>query len=108
MSMADVIKSIEHEAFRETQSHKIGGRNGEVIDCSALEDEPNIVTDNEADRQTLYECFYKREPIEPNNKKCNLTFCRYNADGECTNDEKRKECIEVSEKVLCIKTFKEK
>lgn len=37
------------------------------------------------------------------NKKCNLTFCRYNADGKCTNGEKRKECIEVSEKVLCIK-----
>lgn len=37
------------------------------------------------------------------NKKCNLTSCRYNADGKCTNDEKRKEYIEVSEKVLCIK-----
>ena len=37
------------------------------------------------------------------NKNCNLTTCRYNADGKCTNDEKRKECIEVSEKVLCIK-----
>lgn len=37
------------------------------------------------------------------NKKCNLTSCRYNTDGKCTNDEKRKECIEVSEKVLCIK-----
>lgn len=36
------------------------------------------------------------------NKKCNLTPCRYNADGKCTNDEKRKECIEVSEKVLYI------
>ena len=36
------------------------------------------------------------------NKKCNLTSCRYNADGKCTNDDKRKECIEVSEKVLCI------
>lgn len=35
-------------------------------------------------------------------KKCNLTPCRYNADGKCTNDEKRKECIEVSEKVLCM------
>lgn len=42
------------------------------------------------------------------NKKCNLASCRYNADGKCTNDEKRKECIEVSEKVLCIKTSKEK
>lgn len=37
------------------------------------------------------------------NKKCNLTSCRYNADGKCTDDEKRKECIEVSEKVLCMK-----
>ena len=42
------------------------------------------------------------------NKKCNLTSCRYNTDGKCTNDEKRKECIEVSEKVMCIdkKTFR--
>ncbi len=36
------------------------------------------------------------------NKKCNLTSCRYNADGKCTNKEKRKECVEVSGKVLCI------
>lgn len=36
------------------------------------------------------------------NKKCNLTSCRYNADGKCTNEEKRKECVEVSGKVLCI------
>lgn len=58
---------------------------------------------------------FKVEPIEGHkawidnvnnayaNKKCNLTSCRYNADGKCTNDEKRKECIEVSEKVLCMK-----
>lgn len=37
------------------------------------------------------------------NKKCNLTSCRYNTDGKCINDKKRKECIEVSEKVLCLK-----
>ena len=36
------------------------------------------------------------------NKKCNLSSCRYNADGKCTNEEKRKECVEVSGKVLCI------
>ena len=100
--MADVIKSIECGAFREIQPHKIGGRNGEPIDCSNLEDEPVIVADNEADRQKFYECFYKQEPIEPNNKKCNLTFCRYNTDRECTNDEKREECVEVSRKVLFI------
>lgn len=57
MSMAEVIKSVECGAFREIQSHKIGGRNGEVIDCSTLEDEPDIVADNEADRQALRDCF---------------------------------------------------
>lgn len=57
MSMAEVIKSIEREALREAQSHEIGGRNGELIDCSALGDKPVIVADNEADRQALKECF---------------------------------------------------
>lgn len=37
------------------------------------------------------------------NEKCNFSTCRYNSNGKCTNGEKRKECIEVSEKVLCIK-----
>lgn len=39
---------------------------------------------------------------------CNLTTCRYNKDNKCTNAEKRTECVEVSEKVLCIdkKIFK--
>ena len=32
---------------------------------------------------------------------CNLTTCRYNEDGKCTNEEKRKECVEVARKVLC-------
>lgn len=57
MSMAEVIKSIEREAFRETQTHEIGGRNGKPIDCSTLEDEPVIEADNEADRQALKDCF---------------------------------------------------
>ena len=60
MSIADVIKSIEYEAFREVQVHEIAGRNGEPIDCSALEDEPVIVADNEADRQALRDCFKER------------------------------------------------
>ena len=33
---------------------------------------------------------------------CKLTTCRYNADGKCTNDEKRKECVRVSKAVLLI------
>ena len=56
MSMAEVIKSLEREAFREIQPQKIGGRNGEYIDCSTLEDEPVIVADNEADRMALKDC----------------------------------------------------
>ena len=100
--MAEVIKSIEREALRQAQSHEIGGRNGKRIDCSTLKDKPLIVAYNEADRQEIYERLYKQEPIEPNNKKCNLTFCRYNTDKECTNDEQRKECVEASRKALYI------
>lgn len=55
--MAEVIKSIEHEALREAQSHEIGGLNGKPIDCSTLEDELAIEADIEADRQALKECF---------------------------------------------------
>ena len=33
---------------------------------------------------------------------CNLTTCRYNADGKCTNEEKREECVEISKLVLCL------
>ena len=32
----------------------------------------------------------------------NLTTCRYNACGKCTNEEKRKECVRVSKAVLLI------
>ena len=103
MSMAEVIKSIEREALRKAQSHEIGGRNGKRIDCSTLEDELAIEADIEADRREIYERLYRQEPIEPNDKKCNLTFCRYNTDRECTNDKERKECIEASKEELRIK-----
>ena len=33
---------------------------------------------------------------------CNLTTCRYNSGGKCTNEEKRKECVRVSKAVLLI------
>lgn len=36
------------------------------------------------------------------NSQCNLTTCRYNQSGTCTNEDKRKECVEVSKKVLCL------
>ena len=39
---------------------------------------------------------------------CNLTTCRYNENCKCTNEEKRKECVEVSRKVLCEDESKRK
>lgn len=69
----------------------------------AAEEMRKYDADYEANRQKFYERLYKQEPIEPNYKKCNFTSCRYNADGECVNDKGRKECVEVSKKVLCIK-----
>ena len=33
---------------------------------------------------------------------CNLTTCRYNKDGKCTNEENREECVRVSKAVLLI------
>ena len=33
---------------------------------------------------------------------CNLTTCRYNEDGKCTNEEKREEGVDVARKVLCL------
>lgn len=38
--------------------------------------------------------------------KCNVNTCRYNQDGKCTNEDKRKECVEVSRKVLCLEEKK--
>lgn len=37
-----------------------------------------------------------------NVNNCNLTTCRYNQSGTCTNEDKRKECVEVSKRVLCL------
>lgn len=37
-----------------------------------------------------------------NMANCNLTTCRYNADGKCTNEEKRKECVRASKSALLI------
>ena len=60
MNIADVIKSIEHEVFREVQSIEIGGLNCKSIDCYTLGDKPVIAADNEEDRQALRDCFKER------------------------------------------------
>ena len=41
-------------------------------------------------------------------EKCNFTTCRYNAKGKCQSEENRKECVEVSKKVLCLDKKSEK
>lgn len=33
---------------------------------------------------------------------CNLASCRYNRNGICQNEDKRKECVDVSKLVLCL------
>ena len=44
---------------------------------------------------------FPNEPIKHLIHNCNLTTCRYNKNGKCKNEVKRKECVEVSRKVLC-------
>lgn len=49
----------------------------------------------EMEREEYKEKFFK-------SMICNLNTCRYNQSGKCTNEEERKECIEVSKRVLCL------
>ena len=60
MSMAEVIKSLEREAFREIQPQKIGGLNVKSIDCYTLGDKPVIAADNEEDRMSFRDCFKEK------------------------------------------------
>lgn len=39
--------------------------------------------------------------------KCNFSSCRYNRNGIFQNEDKRKECVEVSKLVLCLEGFNE-
>lgn len=49
----------------------------------------------EIEREEYKEKFFK-------SMLCNLITCRYNQSGKCNNEEKRKECVEVSKRVLCL------
>lgn len=42
-----------------------------------------------------------------NENNCNPITRRYNQSGKCTNEEKRKECVEVSKRVLCLEDGEE-
>lgn len=44
--------------------------------------------------------------MDCDNNNCNLTTCRYNQSGTCTNEDKRQECVEVSKKVFCFEDKK--
>lgn len=39
--------------------------------------------------------------------QCNLSTCRYNHNRICQNEEKHKECVEVSKLVLCLEDSNE-
>lgn len=45
-------------------------------------------------------CGKRRFLMESNN--CNPTTFRYNQSGTYTNEDKRKECVEVGKRVLCL------
>lgn len=34
--------------------------------------------------------------------ECHIASCRYNRNGICHNEDKRKECVDVSMRVLCL------
>lgn len=51
---------------------------------------------NRNDNQEFHKDLYEFDTY------CNLNTCRYNENGKCTNEEKRKECLDVSRKVLCL------
>lgn len=53
--MAEVIESIERDAFRQATSISIG--NNEKIECSQLEDEPVIMADSKKTADILKNCF---------------------------------------------------
>ena len=50
---------------------------------------------------TLFE-FVEKINYVTENKECHLASCRYNRKGTCQNEEKRKECVDVSKLVLCL------
>lgn len=50
----------------------------------------------------LYNCLRENGEMEFLITNCNLASCRYNKNGKCTNEEKRKECVDVSRLVLCL------
>lgn len=39
--------------------------------------------------------------------ECHMASCRYNRNGICQNEDKRKECVDVSMSVLCLEDFDE-
>ncbi len=55
MSMAEVIESIERDAFRQVTPMSVG--NNEKIECSQLEDEPVIIADSKKTADILKSCF---------------------------------------------------
>ena len=55
MSMAEVIESIERDAFRQVTPISVGSN--EKIECSQLEDEPVIMADSKKTADILKSCF---------------------------------------------------
>lgn len=80
--------------------HNIERRLDESLDMLSYEKinmNPNKV---ESKLRNIERTRYKEEFYE--SMLCNLDTCRYNESMICTNKDKRKECIEISRKILCM------
>lgn len=51
--------------------------------------------------------FIKRMNNVNDRKECRVASCRYNKNCICQNEDKRKECVDVSMKVLCLEGSEE-
>lgn len=51
--------------------------------------------------------FIKRMNNVNDGKECHVASCRYNKNCICQNEDKRKECVDVSMRVLCLESFDE-
>lgn len=80
--------------------HNIERRLDETLDMLSYEKINMNPHEVESSLRNLERTRYKEEFYE--SMSCNLGTCRYNESRTCTNKDKRKECIEVSRRVLCM------
>ena len=77
--MAEVIESIERDAFRQVAPISVGSN--EKIECSQLQDEPVIMTESKEAADILKSCFNVKLS-EHRCSKCNRLLGKFNGQAE--------------------------